>query len=123
MGRRTDGRPAEGRAEFKSLEAHLGLRRHHGFGDSAIEADTESDQAGEGNQIRIQGAKQEKEAEGFGDKVSEQKSVNPAISRRAVFIIAIKHAQSGIQKPKESNSARDSKGENDGQGAAMIVPG
>src|SRR4051812_5859376 len=87
---RAHGGAGEGRAEFESLEAHLGLRHYDGFGDASIQADTQSDQTGEGDQIRIQSAKKEKEAEGFGYEISEEERVNPAISGRAVFIIAVK---------------------------------
>src|SRR5437667_239743 len=94
------------------METNLRLRHHRSFSHAAIEADAQSDDAGEHEEVAIKGAEDSKEKDDFGNKISQQQGIVSAILRRAEFVILVQCANGGDHEPEEAKYPKNTQRQN-----------
>ena len=69
--------------QSEPIEDHFGLRNDRRFGHPTVEADTQTDQAGEHEQIRREPAEDGEEENGFDEEGGEQIGISATVGRIA----------------------------------------
>ena len=86
---------------------HLWHWDKHRLGNSAIEADAQTHQRGERDQVGIKSAKYHAEYENFDEKISQEETIELSVGRMAKFIVFVEDATGREEKPNKRQRSKN----------------
>src|SRR5437879_2109499 len=107
--------------KFEAVEDQLWTRNDGRFGDAAVKADAQAEQAGEGPHLVAESAENKEKENQFGDKIGEEKLVDAEVLGVAELIIALEETQARAEEPEETNDAKNAERQDYRERAVVII--